>query len=94
VIRRRRSTNDRAEKEIVMSNEKSEGASGDVSRRSMFGVGSTLATAVLAGVAASAQERANTRTAERDRSASNPGPENRALLQANPNSNTPPAEGE
>ena len=45
------------------------------SRRSMIGIGSTLATGALAGVAANAQTRANTQTAERDKSASNPGPE-------------------
>jgi len=48
------------------------------SRRTMFGLGSTLATQV------------NTRKAERDLSASDPGPENRPLLNQNPNSNTPP----
>jgi oxalate decarboxylase len=42
-------------------------------------------------VAADAQTRANTQAAERDKSASNPGPENRALLNENPNSNMPPA---
>ena len=63
---------------------------GGLSRRSMFGIGSTLATAALAGVAANAQTRANTRKAERDPSASDPGPENRPLLNLNPNSNTPP----
>jgi oxalate decarboxylase len=46
-----------------------------------------LATAALA---ANAQTQANTRKAERDPSASDPGPENRALLNLNPNSNTPP----
>jgi oxalate decarboxylase len=61
-----------------------------LSRRNMFGIGSTLATAALAGVAASAQQRANTRKAEHDPSASNPGPENKPLLNQNPNSNTPP----
>jgi oxalate decarboxylase len=60
------------------------------SRRSMMGIGSTLATAALAGVAAKAQTRSNTRTAEHDPSASNPGPENAVLLNENPNSNTPP----
>src|SRR6202140_2059037 len=60
------------------------------SRRTMFGVGSTLAAAALAGVAADEQTPANTRKAEGDLSASNPGPENRALLNENPNSNTPP----
>jgi len=60
------------------------------SRRTMFGIGSTLATAALAGVAANAQTQANTRVAERGPSASNPGPENKPLLNENPNSNTPP----
>jgi oxalate decarboxylase len=61
-----------------------------VSRRSMFGIGSAIATAALAGVAANAQERANTRKAESDSSASNPGPENRPLMKMNPSSNLPP----
>ena len=74
-----------------MSNEKQgNGVLADLSRRNMFGIGSALATAALAGVAANAQERANTRTAERDHSASNPGPKNGPLLKENPNSNTPP----
>lgn len=60
------------------------------SRRNMFGIGSTVAVAALAGVAAKAQTRANTRAAEHDPSVSNPGPENAALLRENPNSNTPP----
>lgn len=63
---------------------------GGLSRRNMFGISSTLATAALAGVAASAQQRPNTRKAERDHSASDPGPENKALLGENPNSNMPP----
>src|SRR5258706_11737807 len=75
---------------IAMSDEKYKDASGDLSRRNMLGIGSTLATAVLAEVAANAQERANTRTAERNQSATDPGPENKVLLNANPNSNTPP----
>jgi len=61
-----------------------------VSRRNLLGIGSALATTALAGVAANAQTQANTRTAERGPSASNPGPENRSLLNENPNSNTPP----
>ena len=60
------------------------------SRRSMFGIGSTLATVALAGVAANAQTGANIRAAEHDPSDSNPGPENKILLNENPNSNTPP----
>jgi oxalate decarboxylase len=61
-----------------------------LSRRKMFGISSALATAALAGVAANAQQRSNTREAEGDKSASDPGPENAALLKENPNSNTPP----
>jgi hypothetical protein len=59
------------------------------SRRGMIGIGSTLATPALAVVAAKAQTRANTRTAEHDPSTTDPGPENAALLDENPNSNTP-----
>jgi oxalate decarboxylase len=62
----------------------------DFSRRGMIGIGSTLATAALAGVAASAQTRSNTRAAEHDQSDSNPGPKNTALIKENPNSNSPP----
>jgi len=62
----------------------------DLSRRNILAIGSTLATAAFAGAAASAQQRTNTSTAKRDRSANDPGPENRALLKENPNSNTPP----
>jgi oxalate decarboxylase len=61
-----------------------------VSRRNMLGIGSTLVTAAVTGVAANAQERTNTRTAEHNHSVSNPGPENTTLLKENPNSNTPP----
>jgi len=50
----------------------------------------TLATAALAGVAASAQETQDTRKAERDNSISNPGQENKPLLEENPSSNMPP----
>jgi oxalate decarboxylase len=75
-----------------MSNEKtnSQDESTAVSRRNLLAVGSTLATAALAGVAANAQTRANTQKAKRDHSASNPGPENSPLLNENPNSNMPP----
>ena len=74
-----------------MNNENRDAAPfGGLSRRKMFGISSALATAALAGVAANAQTRANTRTAEHDPSATDPGPENTALLNENPNSNTPP----
>jgi oxalate decarboxylase len=74
----------------VSSEKQDKSGFGGLSRRNMFGIGSTLATAALAGVAANAQQRTNTRTAEGDRSVSNPGPENKPLLNENPNSNTPP----
>ena len=49
-----------------------------------------LATTALAGLTANAQEKASTQRAEHDHSSSDPGPENKALLEQNPNSNTPP----
>src|SRR5258706_688362 len=62
-----------------------------VSRRTFLGVGSAgLASAALASLAVNAQERADTEKAEQDHSASNPGPENKPLLDENPNSNLPP----
>jgi oxalate decarboxylase len=61
------------------------------SRRSFLGISSAaFATAALTGLTASAQESADTRKAEHDSSASDPGQENRPLLDENPNSNTPP----
>jgi oxalate decarboxylase len=63
----------------------------DPSRRSFLGVGSTvLATAALAGITAHAQETKDTRKADKDHSASDPGQENKALLDENPSSNMPP----
>jgi hypothetical protein len=64
----------------AVTNEDQDKVSSGFSRRNIFGIGSALATAALSGVAANAQQRDNTRTAERNRSASNPGPENRPLL--------------
>src|SRR2546429_590629 len=62
-----------------------------LSRRTFLGVGSaTLASAALASLAVNAQERVDTEKAEQDHSASNPGPENKPLLDENPNSNLPP----
>jgi oxalate decarboxylase len=61
------------------------------SRRSFLGLSSVaLATAAFAGLTADAQEKASTQKAEHDHSSSDPGPENKALLTENPNSNTPP----
>src|ERR1700739_3326056 len=63
----------------------------DLSRRNFLGVSSTaLATAALVGITAHAQEVQDTRKAEKDISASNPGQENKPLLVENPSSNTPP----
>ena len=63
----------------------------DPSRRDFLAVGSSvLATAALAGVAVHAQEPQDTRKAEKDKSVSNPGQENKALLDENPSSNMPP----
>jgi oxalate decarboxylase len=61
------------------------------SRRTFLGAGSAaLATAALVGLSANAQQREDTRKAERDHSSSDPGQENRPLLDENPNSNLPP----
>ncbi|MGB2665579.1 MAG: cupin domain-containing protein [Candidatus Acidiferrum sp.] len=61
------------------------------SRRTFLGVGSAgLASAALTSLAISAQERANIAKGEQDHSASNPGPENKPLLDENPASNLPP----
>src|SRR4029077_9440726 len=63
----------------------------DLSRRNFLGVSSTaLATAALAGITVHAQEMQDTRKAEKDISASNPGQENKPLLVENPSSNMPP----
>jgi oxalate decarboxylase len=61
------------------------------SRRSFLGLSSVaLATAAFAGLTANAQDKASTQKAEHDHSSSDPGPENKALLGLNPNSNNPP----
>src|ERR1700738_3413718 len=61
------------------------------SRRSFLGaVSAALAAAAFVGLTADAQQREDTRKAERDRSSSNPGQENKPLLDENPNSNIPP----
>jgi oxalate decarboxylase len=62
-----------------------------LSRRTFLGVGSAgLASAALASLAVNAQEPTDTEKAEHDHSSSNPGPENKPLLDENPNSNLPP----
>jgi oxalate decarboxylase len=61
------------------------------SRRTFLGAGSAaIATAAFAALAANAQQRDDTRKAEKDHSSSDPGQENKPLLEENPNSNTPP----
>jgi oxalate decarboxylase len=81
------------EEEAKMKREREEVAALDgLSRRNFVGAGAAaLATAALAGVAARAQERSDTKKAESDHLASDPGQENLPLLHENPNSNTPPA---
>ena len=49
-----------------------------------------LAAAAFTGVTANAQSRESTQKAEHDHSSSDPGQENKALLELNPNSNMPP----
>jgi oxalate decarboxylase len=62
-----------------------------LSRRNFLRTGSAVAMTALAGAAAvRAQERPNTREAEDDHSSSDPGPENKSLLDENPDSNSPP----
>jgi len=62
-----------------------------LSRRTFLEVGSAgLAGAALASLAVNTQERSDTEKADHDHSASNPGPENKPLLDENPNSNLPP----
>jgi oxalate decarboxylase len=62
-----------------------------VSRRTFLEIGSaSLAGAALTSLAVKAQERADTEKADYDHSASNPGQENKPLLDENPNSNLPP----
>jgi oxalate decarboxylase len=62
------------------------------SRRKFLGTGSAvLAASALAGVTAlPGQERANTQAAEHDHYSSDPGQENKPLLDENPDSNMPP----
>jgi oxalate decarboxylase len=61
------------------------------SRRSFLEVGSAaLAVAAFAGVTANAQQPGDTRKAEGDHSSSDPGQENKPLLDENPSSNMPP----
>src|SRR5882757_2676917 len=62
-----------------------------LSRRTFLEVGSAgLATVALGSLSANAQEEADTEKADHDHSASNPGPENKSLLDENPSANLPP----
>lgn len=62
-----------------------------VSRRNFLSIGSAaLAATATVGLTAHAQQLENTTQAEKGHSSSDPGPENKALLSINPNSNTPP----
>jgi oxalate decarboxylase len=71
-------------------NESTPGMEG-LSRRTFLAAGSTgLATAALASLAVNAQEKMDTEKADHDHSSSNPGPENKPLLDENPSSNLPP----
>jgi oxalate decarboxylase len=81
----------RASRRQSVSDQNESKSVADLSRRNFLGVGSTaLATAALAGITAHAQEVQDTRKAEKDISASNPGQENKPLLIENPSSNMPP----
>jgi oxalate decarboxylase len=79
------------EDKAMSDKKKDKGVPDGFSRRSVLGMGSAaLAAAALAGLSANAQEKASTQKAEHDHSSSDPGPENKTLLDQNPNSNTPP----
>jgi oxalate decarboxylase len=86
-------TNVAIETENAMSGQHgSKSATEGLSRRTFLGVGSaTLASAALASLSAG-QERADTEKADKDHSLSDPGPENKPLLDENPNSNFPSAD--
>src|SRR5712692_7898204 len=74
-----------AQRRTAVSNEKPDNAPfGNLSRRSVFGIGSTLAAAALAGVAANAQQiRSSDHHLPNE---SDPGPKNSALEAENPDS--------
>src|SRR5260370_32933965 len=75
----------------TMDKQSNDVARKDLRRRALWGVGSGgWAPATLAALTAHAQETQDTRKAEKDKSASNPGQENKPLLEENPSSNTPP----
>jgi oxalate decarboxylase len=59
-------------------------------RKFLKGSSVALAMTALAGTTVLGQERSSTRSAEHDHSSNDPGPENKPLLDENPNSNLPP----
>ncbi len=60
------------------------------SRRKFLRTGALAASALVGVTALRGQERASTQAAEHDHSSSDPGQENKPLLDENPNSNMPP----
>jgi oxalate decarboxylase len=76
----------------VNEQHKDESPANESTRGDLLGAAApaAIAAAALAGWSARAQTRENTRTAEHDNSASDPGPENKVLRDLNPNSNLPP----
>jgi oxalate decarboxylase len=83
------SIENKGEKKMSDSNEEIELIESP-SRRSFLGVSSAaLAAAAFAGLTANAQQPEDTRKAEGDHSSSDPGQENKPLLDENPNSNMP-----
>jgi oxalate decarboxylase len=61
-----------------------------LSRRKFLRTGALAASALVGATALRGQERANIQAAEHDHSSSDPGQENKPLLDENPNSNMPP----
>ena len=79
------------ERNAMTDEKRDKGLQDGFSRRSVLGMGSAaLAAAAFTTFSAHAQTREGTRQAEGDHSSSNPGQENKPLLNENPNSNMPP----
>jgi oxalate decarboxylase len=75
----------------VSNDEQDKMAPGRVSRRNVLGIASTLAAITFGESTTNGQQAVKAGTAPRvEHSASDPGPENKPLLQQNPNSNAPP----
>jgi oxalate decarboxylase len=60
------------------------------SRRKFLRTGALAASALVGVTALHGQEKASTQAAEHDHSSSDPGQENKPLLEENPDSNMPP----